>query len=177
VSQHTPLAQKPVAHCDGVVQAPPCGTGVGVAVPVEVTVGVWVIVGVVVGVGVFVITLTRSVNVGLRMTSHSAAQPVLFLVQPTSTPWPHMPVAVVQVPPQVPQVAVQSASVAAMEQVIVPVPMLIHFVMQHTSPRAVPTVAPKHVRTMHAPIVVMRAIVRSLSGPAPNPRGLDGRDS
>src|SRR5215813_9139014 len=40
VSQHTPPAQKPVAHCGGVAQAPPCGTGVGVLVGVLVTVGV-----------------------------------------------------------------------------------------------------------------------------------------
>jgi len=28
VLQQTPLAQKPVPHCDGVAQAPPWGTGV-----------------------------------------------------------------------------------------------------------------------------------------------------
>jgi hypothetical protein len=46
VLQQTPLAQKPVPHCDGAAHAPPCGTGV--LVGVEVTVGV--LVGVAVGV-------------------------------------------------------------------------------------------------------------------------------
>jgi len=41
LSQHTPLAQKPVPHCDGVVQAPPCGTGLAVGVAVTVAVGVF----------------------------------------------------------------------------------------------------------------------------------------
>jgi hypothetical protein len=65
VSQQTPLAQKrPAAHCDGVAQAPPCGTGVlvgvdvtvavCVAVDVAVTVAVAVTVGVMVGVAVCV---------------------------------------------------------------------------------------------------------------------------
>jgi hypothetical protein len=60
VLQQTPLAQKPVPHCDGVAQAPPWGTGeavavgvmVGVAVTVEVFVTVAVAVGVEVGVNV-----------------------------------------------------------------------------------------------------------------------------
>src|SRR5215471_18158758 len=50
VSQQTPLAQKPVPHCDGVAQAPPWGTGV--LVGVDVTVAVAVLVGVAVGVRV-----------------------------------------------------------------------------------------------------------------------------
>jgi hypothetical protein len=52
VSQQTPLAQKPVPHCEGVEHAPPWGTGV--LVGVEVTVGVLVGVAVVVTVGVLV---------------------------------------------------------------------------------------------------------------------------
>src|SRR5262249_46054922 len=56
VSQHTSATQKPVEHCDGVVHAPPWGTGVLVGVAVGVLVGVSVTVGVLVGVsvGVFV---------------------------------------------------------------------------------------------------------------------------
>ena len=62
VLQQTPLAQKPVPHCDGVAQEPPCGTGVavgvlvivGVAVRVAVLVTVAVCVAVAVWVGVLV---------------------------------------------------------------------------------------------------------------------------
>src|SRR5215470_8318942 len=50
VSQQTASTQKPVAHCDGVVHAPPWGTGVLVGVAVGVLVGVFV--GVLVGVNV-----------------------------------------------------------------------------------------------------------------------------
>jgi hypothetical protein len=67
VLQHTPLAQKPVPHCDGVAQAPPCGTGeavaVGVTVGVAVRVGVFVTVAVCVAVAVTVGVLV-GVNVG-----------------------------------------------------------------------------------------------------------------
>jgi hypothetical protein len=54
VSQQTPLAQKPVPHCDGVAHAPPCRTGVRVGVTVGVWVGVFVTVAVCVTVAVFV---------------------------------------------------------------------------------------------------------------------------
>jgi hypothetical protein len=40
VSQQMPVTQKPVSHCEGVTQAPPCGTGVLVGVRVGVPVGV-----------------------------------------------------------------------------------------------------------------------------------------
>jgi len=50
VSQHTSATQNPVEHCDGVVHAPPWGTGVLVGVAVGVLVGVSVTVGVFVGV-------------------------------------------------------------------------------------------------------------------------------
>jgi len=52
--QQTPLAQKPVPHCDAVAHAPPWGTGVLVVVAVGVLVGVLVGVFVGVAVGVFV---------------------------------------------------------------------------------------------------------------------------
>src|SRR5262249_57117722 len=56
VSQHTSATQNPVEHCDGVMHAPPWGTGVlvGVAVGGVVAVAVFVAVaagGAVVGVG------------------------------------------------------------------------------------------------------------------------------
>lgn len=52
VAQHVPSTQKPVAHCDGVVHSPPCGTGVPVGVPVAVGVAVDVTVPVGVATGV-----------------------------------------------------------------------------------------------------------------------------
>jgi len=58
VLQQTPLAQKPVLHCEGAEQAPPWGTGVlvGVLVTVDVAVrvGVFVTVAVRVAVAVWV---------------------------------------------------------------------------------------------------------------------------
>jgi len=68
VSQHTSATQRPVEHCDGVVHAPPSGTGVLVGVAVGVLVGVSVTVGVLVGVfvGVFVgVLVTVGVFVGV----------------------------------------------------------------------------------------------------------------
>src|SRR5262249_28274814 len=50
--QHTSSTQKPVEHCDGVIHAPPWGTGVFVGVAVGVLVAVAVLVGVFVGVSV-----------------------------------------------------------------------------------------------------------------------------
>ena len=50
--QHASSTQKPVEHCDGVVHAPPWGTGVLVGVAVGVSVAVGVLVGVSVGVWV-----------------------------------------------------------------------------------------------------------------------------
>ena len=60
--QQTPLAQKPVPHCDGAAHAPPCGTGVLVGVEVTVGVLVGVAVGVFVGVAVAVLV---GVDVGV----------------------------------------------------------------------------------------------------------------
>ena len=70
--QQTPLAQKPVPHCDGVAQAPPCGTGlaVGVLVTVDVAVRVAVCVAVLVLVAVAVIVavaVTVGVSVGVSV--------------------------------------------------------------------------------------------------------------
>jgi hypothetical protein len=82
VSQHTPVTQNPVPHCEGIEHAPPWGTGVlvgvavgvlvGVCVGVFVGVAVGVLVGVCVGVllGVFVGVLVGvfvGVNVGGQM--------------------------------------------------------------------------------------------------------------
>ena len=64
VSQHTPLAQKPVAHCEGVAQAPPWGMGVLVGVAVTVAVNVTVAVAVTVAVRV-VVAVTVAVAVGV----------------------------------------------------------------------------------------------------------------
>jgi hypothetical protein len=66
VSQQTPVTQKPVPHCAGVAQAPPCGTGVllGVAVGVLVGVRVGVFVGVAVGV---LVGVCVGVNVGVAV--------------------------------------------------------------------------------------------------------------
>jgi len=65
-SQHTPSTQKGGEHCDGVVQAPPCGTGVLVGVePVWVTVPVAVAVAVLVAVPVLVVV---PVLVGVSVT-------------------------------------------------------------------------------------------------------------
>ena len=57
VSQHTSATQNPVEHCDGVVHAPPRGTGVlvGVCVTVPVLVAVAVLVAVPVAVAVAVL--------------------------------------------------------------------------------------------------------------------------
>ena len=69
VLQQTPLAQKPVTHCEGVAQAPPKGTPVlvGVAVGVGVRLLVAVTVGVSVGVpDAVTVGVTVGVDVGPR---------------------------------------------------------------------------------------------------------------
>ena len=78
--QQTPLAQKPVPHCDGVAQAPPCGTGVavGVVVAVGVWVGVFVTVAVLVAVAVFVtvaVTVAVAVTVGVVVGVNAQLEP------------------------------------------------------------------------------------------------------
>jgi hypothetical protein len=70
VLQQTPSTQKPVPHCDGVAQAPPCGTwvlvGVAVGVALGLLVGVSVCVGELVGVSVCVGELV-GVSVGVSV--------------------------------------------------------------------------------------------------------------
>ena len=90
VSQQTLSTQKPVPHCDGVAQAPPCETGIPVDVTVGVTVGlpvvvlVGVMVGVVVGVVVWVnVGVLVGVKLGVAVAGHVAPPP--------DTKQPHSP--------------------------------------------------------------------------------------
>jgi len=91
VSQQTPSAHSSVEHCEGVLQAPPCGTGLAVGVLVAVPVLVAVLVAVAVAVAVAV-----SVAVGVLVSVGSITE------QPADIPWPQVPVGSVNLPHNTP---------------------------------------------------------------------------
>jgi len=86
VSQHTSATQKPVEHCDGVIHAPPWGTGVLVGVAVGVLVTVAVLVAVAVAVAVLV-GVSVGVGVGVLLGTGTPS----MTAQLAKPPSPHRP--------------------------------------------------------------------------------------
>ena len=157
-SQQIPSTQKPVAHCAGVAQAPPCGTGVLVGVEVGVLVGVCV--------GVLATHVGAQEGPPQPTTDWSARQPVSSV--PAHPPLKAQKMA--HTPPQ--------TSGGCTLQSGWPPPL--HRLKQHTfcarTASTLPAAMTATAAATHAPSVLIRAIRAFPSAPASNPPALDGRD-